>query len=238
MTSPPAVPVLPPPPAPWRFFAAQCRRDLRIALRQPGDLLNPLAFFVMVVALFPLGIDPDPQVLARLSPGILWIVALLSMLLSLDGLFRRDFDDGSLELLVLGADPLFVGVLAKFVAFWLLSGLPLALLAPLLSFVVSLPPAALPVLLVSLLLGTLLLSLLGAFGAALTVGVRRAGVLVPLLILPLCVPLLLLAVSAVQFAAAGDSARGPLLWLGALLSAALAGLPFAIAQALRIGVER
>lgn len=224
--------------SPGRYFVAQCRRDLRIGLRQPGDVLNPLAFFVMVVALFPLGIDSDPRVLERLAPGILWIVALLSMLLSLDALFRRDFEDGSLEQLVLGADPLFLGVLAKLLTHWLLSGLPVAVLAPLLSFMVYLPTGALPALLVSMLLGTAVLSLLGALGAALTVGVRRAGVLIPLLILPLCVPLLLLAVSAVQFAAAGDSARGPLLWLAAILSLALSGLPFAIAQALRIGVER
>ena len=220
-----------------RYFVAQCRRDLAIAVHDRGDWLNALLFYVIVIALFPLGVSPEPAKLAALAPGVLWIAALLATLLALEGLFRRDFDDGSLEQFVLGAQPLLLGVLAKLLAFWLVTGLPLALLAPLLGYTLYLPDGGRWPLLLGLLLGTPLLCLLGAVGAALTVGLRRGGVLLSLLVLPLMVPVLILGVMSVTFAVGHQPAQGPLVWLAALLVAGLTLLPSAVAVALKIGVE-
>ena len=220
-----------------RYFVAQCRRDLTIAIRDRSDWLNALLFFVMVIALFPLGVSPEQQQLAMLAPGALWIAALLATLLALEGLFRRDFDDGSLEQFVLGAQPLLLGVLAKMLTFWLVTGLPLALLAPLLGYTLYLPDAARWPLLLGLLLGTPLLCLLGAVGAALTVSLRRGGVLLSLLVLPLMVPVLILGVMSATLAVDHLPVQGPLIWLAALLAAGITLLPPAIAAALTIAVE-
>ena len=219
------------------MFLAQMRRDLTIALRDRSDWLNALAFFGLVITLFPLAISPDPVRLRELAPGALWVAALLAMLLALDGLFRRDYDDGSLEQFVLGSRPLLLGVLAKLLAFWLLTGLPLTLLSPLLGYALNLAPDGYLPLLWGLALGTPVLTLLGGAGAALTVSLRRGGVLLALLVLPLTVPVLILGVTAVDLATHGLPARPALMWLGALLLGGATFVPLAIVAALRLAVE-
>lgn len=219
------------------LFRGQLRRDLALAMRQPSEMANPLAFFVLVITLFPLGVSPESGVLAPLAPGVLWIAALLATLLGLESLFRRDRDDGTLEQMVLRAEPLYLAVLARMLAHWLTTGLPLTLLAPLLGGMLSLPAEARWPLTLGLALGTPVLTLLGGVGAALTVGLRSGGLLLALLILPLYVPVLIMGVSAAELAVTRLGAAGPLLWLAAGLALALTTLPFAIAGALRIGVE-
>lgn len=220
-----------------RVFAAMLRRDLLLTFRRSGELLVPLLFFVMVVAVFPLGLAPDPALLGRIAPGIIWTAALLAGLLGLDHLFRGDFDDGTLEQLALSGQPLTLLVSAKILAHWLGSGLPLTLIAPLLAELLALPHAAWPTLLYSLLLGTPVLSLLGAIGAALTVGLRGQGMLLPVLILPLTIPVLIFGARGVAVAALGNDPAGALYLLGALLALAIVLAPFAVSKALRINLE-
>ncbi|KWT09235.1 MULTISPECIES: heme exporter protein CcmB [Pseudomonas syringae group] len=219
-----------------RVFAALILREARLLARRPAELANPLVFFALVIALFPLAIGPDTQLLQALSPGLLWLAALLAVLLSLDGLFRGDFEDGSLEQWVLSPHPLALLVLGKVLAHWVFSGLALVLLSPVLALMLGLPGQCLPVLMLSLLLGTPVLSLLGAVGAALTVGLKRGGVLLALLILPLYIPVLILGSAALQAALQGVSATGYLLWLGSLTVLAITLTPFAIAAGLKISV--
>ena len=209
-------------------------RDLRVRIRAPGEWLNPLVFFVIVVTLFPLGIGPAPGTLALIAPGVLWISALLAVLLSFDGLFASDHRDGTLEQLVLGDAPLSLVVLGKVLAHWLLNGLPLVVLSPLLAVLMQLPVEALPTLAASLAIGTLALGLIGAIGAALTVGVNHGGVLLSLLVLPLTVPVLIFGASATAAAAEGYAVGGQLSLLAAMLAAALALAPLATAAALRV----
>lgn len=211
-------------------------RELTLLCRRPAELANPLVFFSLVIALFPLAIGAHPQLLQSVAPGVLWVTALLAVLLSLDGLFRSDFEDGSLEQWVLSPHPLPVLVLAKVLAHWLCTGLALVVLAPLLALMLGLPAGCLPTLLVSLLLGTPVLGLLGAVGAALTVGLRRGGLLLALLILPLYIPVLILGSGALQAALQGQPTIGHLLWLGCLAALALTLAPFAIAAGLSISV--
>ena len=218
-------------------FTAILRRDLRLALRQGADAAMVVAFFVLTVLLFPFGVGPEPDMLARIGPGILWVTALLAAMLSLDRLFQADFDDGSLEQLLLSPAPLPVIVLAKCLAHWLTTGLPLALTAPVLALLLNLGVEGYPVLLASLLLGTPVLSLLGAVGAALALGARRAGVLVALLVLPLTIPVMIFGVGAIDAVLAGLTPRPHLLLLGALLLAALPLCPWAATAALRQAVE-
>ncbi|AVB19707.1 MULTISPECIES: heme exporter protein CcmB [Pseudomonas syringae group] len=217
-------------------FAALILREARLLARRPAELANPLVFFALVIALFPLAIGPDTQLLQALSPGLVWVAALLAVLLSLDGLFRGDFEDGSLEQWVLSPHPLALLVLGKVLAHWVFSGLALVLLSPLLALMLGLPAQCLPVLMLSLLLGTPVLSLLGAVGAALTVGLKRGGVLLALLILPLYIPVLILGSAALQAALQGMPATGYLLWLGSLTVLAITLTPFAIAAGLKISV--
>ncbi|WP_457792144.1 heme exporter protein CcmB [Pseudomonas syringae] len=219
-----------------RVFAALILREARLLARRPAELANPLVFFALVIALFPLAIGPDTQLLQALSPGLLWVAALLAVLLSLDGLFRGDFEDGSLEQWVLSPHPLALLILGKVLAHWVFSGLALVLLSPVLALMLGLPVQCLPVLMLSLLLGTPVLSLLGAVGAALTVGLKRGGVLLALLILPLYIPVLILGSAALQAALQGVSATGYLLWLGSLTVLAITLTPFAIAAGLKISV--
>lgn len=219
------------------LFLGQLGRDLALAWRQPADWLNPLAFLLLVVTLFPLGVSPEARVLAEMAPGVLWIAALLATLLGLEGLFRRDADDGTLEQLVLRARPLFLPVLARMLAHWLVTGLPLTLMAPVLGAMLALPEASRGPLLLGLALGTPILTLLGGVGAALTVGLRAGGVLLALLVLPLYVPVLILGTSAAELASTGLSPAAPLAWLAAGLAFAVTTVPFAIAGALRIAVE-
>ncbi|MCC6076858.1 heme exporter protein CcmB [Pseudomonas sp. GCM10022188] len=217
-------------------FTQLFTREARLLCRRPAELLNPLVFFGIVVALFPLAVGPESKLLETLSPGLVWVAALLAVLLSLDGLFRSDFEDGSLEQWVLSPHPLPLLVLAKVLAHWLFSGLALVLLAPLLALMLGLPARCVPVLLLSLLLGTPILSLLGAVGAALTVGLKRGGLLLALLILPLYIPVLILGSGALQAALQGLAATGHLLWLASLTALAVTLTPFAIAAGLTISV--
>jgi heme exporter protein B len=219
--------------------AAWCvvRRDLLLAWRRRGDVANALLFFVIVASLFPLGVGAEPNLLRAIAPGVIWVAALLSSMLSLARLFAADHADGTLEQLLLAASPLGVIVAAKAAAHWIVAGLPLALIAPLLALQYDIAPALWPVLALSLLLGTPVLSLIGAIGAALTLGVRGGGVLISLLVLPLYVPVLILGAGSVEMASAGMGGDGQLLLLAALLVASCAFAPWAIAAALRISLE-
>ncbi len=213
------------------------RRDLHLALRRWADLLAALFFFMIVVSLFPLGIGPEPALLRKLAPGVLWVAALLATMLCLPRLFADDHRDGSLEQLALAPAPLGLIVLAKVLAHWLLSGLPLALLAPLLALQFDLPVESLSILALSLLIGTPALSGIGAIGAALTLGVRGGGVLLSLLVLPLYIPVLIFGAGAVDAVANGLSASAHLSLLGALSLGGVFFAPWASAAALRMALE-
>lgn len=218
-------------------FSTLLERDLTLAYRHRAELANPLLFFVIVISLFPLGISPEAKLLQVIAPGVIWVAALLAAMLSLDNLFRSDFEDGSLEQLALTAHSLPLLVLAKVLAHWLVTGLPLLLLAPFLGILLFLPPSAMVTLILTLALGTPILSLIGAIGVALTVGLRRGGVLLSLLVLPLYIPVLIFAANAVNVAADGLPVTGQLYFLGALLSLSLTLSPFATAAALRISLS-
>ncbi len=218
-------------------FFGVLRRDLKLGIRKRTELLNPLLFFVLVVSLFPLGVGPGPKMLATIAPGIIWVAALLATLLSMERLFRSDFEDGALEQLLLSPHPLALLVLAKVLAHWLITGLPLILVAPLLGVLLHLPTEAIQTLPLTLLLGTPVLSLIGAIGVALTVALRRGGVLLTLLVLPLYVPVLIFGSAAVAAAADGLPISGQLALLGAMLALALTLSPFATAAGLRISAE-
>lgn len=224
-------------PGAARFCARLLHRQLLLAVRRPVEIGNPLLFFAMVVALFPLGLGPAPEQLATFAPGVLWIIALLSNLLTSDSLFRGDFEDGSLEQLLLAPQPLFLSVLAYIGAHWLTTGLLLALVAPVFGLMLNLPLDALSVLVASLLLGTAVLSLLGGIGAALTVGLKRGGMLISLLILPLYLPVLIFGSAAVRAAVSGIPAGPYLAILGAMLCLAIALAPLAVAAGLRISID-
>lgn len=219
------------------IFYTFLKRDLMLAYRHRAELANPLLFFIIVISLFPLGISPEAKILQILAPGVIWVAALLATLLSLDSLFRSDFEDGSLEQMVLSSHSLPWLILAKVTAHWLVTGFPLLLLAPLLGILLFLPQPAMFTLIVTLALGTPILSLIGAIGVALTVGLRRGGVLLSLLVLPLYIPVLIFAANAVNVAADGLPVTGQLYFLGALLSLSLTLSPFATAAALRISLS-
>lgn len=213
------------------------RRDVRLAWAQGGGAMLALAFFVITVTLFPFGVGPEPGMLARIAPGILWVAALLASLLSLDRLFAADYEDGSLEGLALLPEPLSLIVGAKWLAHWLSTALPLILIAPVLALMLNLEPAAWPVLLLTLLIGTPGLSAIGAVGAALTVGLRRAGVLIALIVLPLNIPILIFGVAATEAARAGlDPAPHLMLLAATAIFSVVLGL-WAAAAALRVNLE-
>lgn len=216
------------------IFLATIRRDLRIKARNVSELLNPLAFYVIAVTLFPLAMGPGSDLLAAAGPGILWVTALLATLLALDSLFRSDHEDGSLEQMVIAPQSLIVIGLAKVTSHWLATGLPLTVFAPVLGYMLALPEDALWAIVFTLLLGTPTLSLVGAIGAALTVGISRGSVLIAIVVLPLYVPVLILGAAAVGTAMQGFSIAGHLYWLAALLTLSLGLAPFGIAAALRI----
>ncbi|MDA8230407.1 MAG: heme exporter protein CcmB [Magnetospirillum sp.] len=218
-------------------FGEIVRRDLRLALRQGSDSVMVVTFFVLTVVLFPFGIGPEANILARVAPGVLWVTALLASMLSLDRLFQADYEDGSLELLVLTPTPLEVVVAAKVVAHWLTTGLPLLAAAPVLAVLLNLDAAGFKILLLTMLVGTPILSLVGAVGAALVLGARRGGVLLSLLILPLYVPVLIFGVGAIDATLQGLEPRAHLLILGGMLAGALALAPWAAAAALRQALE-
>lgn len=218
-------------------FMLVAGRDLKLAGRRRFEALLPVVFFIVAASLFPLGVGPDPKLLRVMAPGILWVGALLASMLSLGRLFAEDYADGSLEQLVLAPEPLALVVIGKVVAHWLVSGLPLALISPVIALQFDLPRDAIVTLLLALLLGTPLLSLIGAIGAALTVGVRGGGVLISLLVLPLYVPVLIFGAGAVDASAIGMDASGHLSILGALLLLGMVLSPWATAAALRISLE-
>jgi heme exporter protein B len=213
------------------------RRELLIAFRRQADILNPLWFFIIVVTLFPLSIGPEPNLLARIASGIVWVAALLSALLSLERLFRDDFQDGALEQMMLMPVPLHLAVMAKVIAHWILTGLPLILISPLLAILLSLDFSTWSALVLTLLVGTPTLSFIGAIGVALTVGLQKGGVLLSLLILPLYIPILIFATAAIDAASLGIAYNGQLAILGAMLFGAATLTPFAISVSVRISVN-
>jgi heme exporter protein B len=212
-------------------------RDITVALRRVQDVFVPVVFFAIVVALFPLGVGPEPTMLGLLAPGVLWVAALLATMLSLPRLFANDYADGTLEQLLLAPHPLSLLVLGKVLAHWLLTGLPLLLLSPLLALQMHLPAGAILPLVISLALGTPVLSLIGAIGAALTLGLRGGGVLISLLVLPLYTPVLIFGAAGVTAAASGVSVEAHLSLLGAFLVLSVCFAPWAIAAALRVSMD-
>lgn len=221
----------------FSVFRTLVRRDLTLAMRRRTDMLTTLFFFVIVVSLFPLGIGPELNTLRLIAPGVFWVAALLASMLALEKLFFVDYQDGSLEQLLLAPQPLFLVVLAKVFAHWLITGVPLVLLSPLLGLQYDLSADALAMLVLTLLLGTPSLSLIGAIGAALTLGVRGGGVLVSLLVLPLYIPILIFGAGAVEAEMSGLGGSGHVSLLGAMLLLALLASPLATAAALRISAE-
>ena len=220
-----------------RAFLGLIRQDLRLGIRQGGDIGLVLGFFVLAVILFPFGIGPEPELLRRVAAGIVWVAALLAAVLSLDRLFATDYADGGLDLIALSAMPLELAVLAKAAAHWLTTGLPLVIVSPLLAILVDLDPSALPSLVVGLLLGTPAMSLVGAIAAALSLGARRPGVLTTLVVLPLYLPPLIFGTGAVEASLAAEGARAHLLLLAALSVAAVPLAPLAAAAALRQALD-
>lgn len=218
-------------------FIALLKRDLVLAYRNRGELLNPLLFFVIVVSLFPLAVSPEKAVLKPMAAGVIWVAALLATLLSIDRLFRSDFEDGTLEQLLLSPQPMALLVLAKVCAHWLVSGLPLIVVSPLLAVLLHLPSEQLGTLMLTLLLGTPVLSLLGAIGVALTVALRKGGMLLTLLVLPLYTPVLIFGANAVQASALNMDISGQIYLMLAILVLALVLAPLAIGAALRISVS-
>jgi heme exporter protein B len=220
-----------------RGFAAVLRRDLLLAWKRPGDVLNPLFFFAIVSTLFPLAVGPSAEQLAQNGPGVLWVAALLAALLSLNSLFLGDFEDGSLDQLILSAQPLPLLALGKTAAHWLVSGLPLVIVSPLVAMTFQMPARTVGVMMFTLTLGTASLSLLGSIGAALTVGLNRGNALLSLLILPLSMPVLIFGARTVALAAADDAVAAGIYFLAAYFVLALTLAPFATAAALRISNE-
>jgi len=218
-------------------FLALVGRDLHLALRQGSDATIAVMFFVLCVVLFPFGVGPEPNILARIAAGVIWVAALLASLLSLERLFQNDYEDGSLELLSLTALPLEAVVLAKTLAHWLVTGVPLLVAAPLLAVLLNMESGGFGVLVLTLAIGTPILSLIGSIGAALTLGARRGGVLISLLILPLYIPVLIFGAGAIDAAVTGLTPRPHLLLLAGILAGCLPLAPWAGAAALRQALE-
>lgn len=220
------------------LVTATIKRDLLLAARNPGEWLNPIMFFLMVAAMFPLAVDPDPRFLSKIAGGVIWVAALLATLLSLDALYKADVEDGTLEQWLASGESLYAMALGKALVHWCISGLPLTLMAPILGLMLNLPSDAYVAMLLSLLIGTPILSLLGGVGAALTASVRSGGLLLSLLILPLYVPVLIFAASAVYHAGIGMQYNGQLGFLGVMLALSMSLTPFAAAAALKLNLSR
>ena len=221
----------------FQAFKATLKRDLLIAYKRKNDMVNPFMFFLIVASLFPIGISPDPDRLAEIASGVLWISALLASLLAMDNLFRSDYEDGSLEQLLLSPHPLYFLVLAKNISHWLVSGLPVALVSPLVAYMLNLPGESYFTLFITLLIGTPVLSLLGSIGVALTVGLGSRGLILAVITLPMSVPVLIAGTLTVQQTLNGASLAGYLAILGAMLFGAVSFAPLASAAALRISVN-
>lgn len=217
-------------------FSALLKRDLKLAFRQKSDVINPLMFFVMVITLFPLGISPDPNELAVIAPGVVWVAALLASMLSMENMFRSDFEDGSLERMLVSPLPGFLIALAKVINHFLVTGLPLVIVSPILAYMLNMPSEAYWVMMISLLLGLPTLSLVGAIGSALTVGLKRGALLLPLLVIPLFIPVLIFGTGAVQGIIMDQPVSGQLSILASLLLFSLASAPFACAASLKISM--
>lgn len=224
-------------PSTGSAFMALLKRDLMLSYRHRNELLNPLLFFVIVVTLFPLGTSPEKELLQTMAPGVIWVAALLAAMLSLDSLFKADYEDGTLEQLLLSPHSNALLVLAKIFSHWLVTGVPIILLAPLLGLFMFLPAEGIKTLMLTLLLGTPILSLVGAIGMGLTLGLNRGGMLLSLLVLPLYIPVLIFSASAVDASLAGLEIKGQLYFLGALLALSLTLAPLAAATALKISIE-
>ncbi|HCV04219.1 heme exporter protein CcmB [Pseudoalteromonas sp. MEBiC 03607] len=221
----------------WQLFSAVFSKDLKLAFRQRAEIVNPILFFLIVITLFPLAIGPEPGLLARMAPGIIWVAALLSTMLGLDKLFRDDYHDGTLEQLIASAYPLPLTVLAKVAAHWVITGLPLVLMTPVFALLLNLESSALLATVLTLLLGTPLLSFIGAIGAGLTVGLQKGGILMSLLVLPLYIPVLIFATSAIDTSSMELAYSGQLAILGAMLIVAIIAAPIAISSALKVSVS-
>jgi len=217
--------------------ALPAHRDLRLAYRRRGEVITPAMFFILVTTLFPLGLSPQPELLRSIAPGVVWVAALLAGLIGQETLFKSDFEDGSLEQLLLSPVPLQLVALTRVTTHWIVSGLPIVILAPLMGLLMNYPDVAMGSLMLSLLLGTFTLSLLGAVGAALTVGLRQSGMLMPILVLPLAVPVLVFGAQAAAQAARGEDPVGALYLLAAMLVLGVTLAPFAIAAAVRVSLE-
>ncbi len=218
-------------------FFAVIRRDLVLAFRRRAEIANPIFFFILVVTLFPLGVGANPKLLQAMAPGIIWVSALLAVMLSLDSLFRSDFDDGSLEQMLLSSHPLTVLVFAKIIAHWIVTGLPLLVVAPLLAVFLGLPEQALGTLLLTLVLATPVLSLIGSIGVSLTVGLRRGGMIISLLVLPLYIPVLIFASNAVEMAGNGLAVDAQINILVAIFFMSVVLAPLPAAAALKMSVN-
>lgn len=221
-----------------RFFIASLKRDLLVHFRKPSEILNPLVFFIVVISLFPLGLGPSPEQLSSVAPAVVWVAALLATLMSMDQMFSSDFEDGSLEQVLVSDQSLPVYVAAKIVVHWLLSGVPLVLLMPVIGLVLFVDGPGIWAMSISLLLVSPTLSLLGSIGAALTVGLPRGGLLVTILIMPLYVPVLVFATAMVQTAIGGGDVTGFVYWLLAILLLSLSLAPLAATAAVRISVDQ
>ncbi len=218
-------------------FWLQVKRDLQLAFRHVGQIANPLMFFIMVTTLFPLALNPMPRLLEAIAPGVVWVAALLASLLAAEGLFRQDVDDGTMEQLALSPQPLALMLLAKTTAHWLITGLPLVIMSPIVGYALFLPPEAIPTTMTALALATPVLNLIGGAMAALTVGLRRGGGLLSLLILPIVMPVLIFGARATDMAMSGMDPGGALYLLAALMLLALSLTPFAMAAAMRISLD-
>ena len=221
----------------WQLFVAVFSKDVKLAFRQRAEIVNPILFFLIVISLFPLAIGPEPGLLSRMAPGIIWVAALLSTMLGLDKLFRDDYNDGSLEQLIASSYPLSLTVLAKVAAHWVITGLPLVLMTPLFALLLNLETTALMATLLTLLLGTPLFSFIGAIGAGLTVGLQKGGILMSLLVLPLYITVLIFATSAIDTSTMSLDYSGQLAILGAMLVVAIISAPIAISSALKVSVS-
>lgn len=224
-------------PSTFAAFSSLIKRDLMLSYRHRNELLNPLLFFVIVVTLFPLGVSPEKQLLQTMAPGVIWVAALLAAMLSLDTLFKSDFEDGTLEQMMLSPHSNAVLVLAKIISHWLVTGVPIILMAPLLGLLMFMSTEGITTLMLTLLLGTPILSLVGAIGMALTLGLNRGGMLLSLLVLPLYIPVLIFSANAVDASMAGLAIKGQLYFLGALLTLSLTLAPLGAATALKISIE-
>ena len=220
------------------LFGAQVRREWFLLVQSTEEVVNPLVFLFLAITLFALATGGGPDVLRELAPAIIWVLVLLANLLSLEALFRRDYEDGSLEQLVLQGEPVFLALLAKILVHWVFSGLAMTLLAPLAGLILYLPASALPTLLAGLVIGTPALSLIGAVGAALTVGLKRGVVLLALLVLPLYVPILIFGAGAVTEQMAGIETMAQIYWLGVITMIAVTLAPFAVQAAVKVSLEQ